>query len=60
MLLNVTVFLWYGAVIPWAEFGHNSVLATWRLVVLGMLVMLLRRLPWVFWNAQMDSPDRRV
>ncbi|POR30931.1 Na(+)/H(+) antiporter [Tolypocladium paradoxum] len=48
MLLNVAIFLWYGAVVPWAEFGHNPILSTWRLVALGILVLLLRRLPWVF------------
>lgn len=46
--LNVTVFLWYGAYLPWSGFAHSVPgLAAWRLVVLGVLV-LLRRLPWVF------------
>ncbi|KAM4060558.1 sodium/hydrogen exchanger family protein [Hirsutella rhossiliensis] len=50
MLLNVTIFLWYGASLPWSGFVHNSVplLSIGRLVVLGVLVLLLRRLPWVF------------
>ncbi|KAJ5111415.1 hypothetical protein N7532_001950 [Penicillium argentinense] len=48
MLLNVTIFLWYGAYLPWDLFGDNNVISTWRLVVLGLLVLLLRRLPWVF------------
>ncbi|KAF7553375.1 hypothetical protein G7Z17_g3657 [Cylindrodendrum hubeiense] len=48
MLLNVTIFLWYGAFLPWDEFGNSSVISTWRVVVLGLLVLLLRRLPWVF------------
>lgn len=64
MLLNVTIFLWYGAVIPWAEFGHNSVLSTWRLVVLGILVLLLRRLPWVFgmhrWIHQIEEVRQAI
>ncbi|KAJ5085070.1 hypothetical protein N7532_009841 [Penicillium argentinense] len=47
MLLNVTIFLWYGAYLPWDLFGDNNVISTWRLVVLGLLVLLLRRLPWV-------------
>ncbi|RJE20754.1 Na H antiporter [Aspergillus sclerotialis] len=46
MLLNVTIFLWFGAYLPWDLFGDNSVVSTWRLVFLGVLV-LLRRLPWV-------------
>lgn len=48
MLLNVTIFLWYGAYIPWYDFGHSSVVPIYRLVPLGILVLLLRRLPWVY------------
>ncbi|KAJ5337507.1 Cation/H+ exchanger [Penicillium italicum] len=64
MLLNVTIFLWYGAYIPWSHFGHNSVISTWRLVVLGILVLLLRRLPWVFgmhkWIPQIEEVRQAV
>ncbi|KJZ77830.1 hypothetical protein HIM_03007 [Hirsutella minnesotensis 3608] len=48
MLLNVSIFLWYGASLPWQLFGSNPVTSTWRLIVLGILVLLVRRLPWVF------------
>ncbi|KAG6310217.1 hypothetical protein E4U44_005788 [Claviceps purpurea] len=48
MLLNVSIFLWYGAYLPWDQFSHNAVVPVRRLVPLGLLVMLLRRLPWVF------------
>ncbi|KAL2016354.1 hypothetical protein VTK56DRAFT_3840 [Thermocarpiscus australiensis] len=48
MLLNVSIFMWYGAVCPWSEFRHNSVIPLYRLIVLGVLVLLFRRLPWVF------------
>ncbi|KAK5997871.1 Na(+)/H(+) antiporter [Cladobotryum mycophilum] len=48
MLLNVTIFLWYGAVIPWGLFQNNIVIHLYRLVPLGILVLLLRRLPWIF------------
>ncbi|KAJ5986721.1 hypothetical protein N7451_011086 [Penicillium sp. IBT 35674x] len=48
MLLNVSIFLWYGAYIPWDHFGDNSIISTRRLLILGALVLLLRRLPWVF------------
>lgn len=64
MLLNVTIFLWYGAYIPWDHFGNNSVISTWRLVVLGILVLLLRRLPWVFgmhkWISQIEEVRQAV
>ena len=48
MLLNVSIFIWFGAICPWAEFYHNNVISIWRLVILGILVLLLRRPPIVF------------
>lgn len=48
MLLNVSIFMWYGAVCPWSSFLRNDVIPLYRLVPLGILVLLLRRLPWVF------------
>ncbi|KAF1961053.1 hypothetical protein CC80DRAFT_436568 [Byssothecium circinans] len=45
MLLNVSIFMWFGAVCPWAEFAHNSVIPIYRLIFLGILVLLLRRPP---------------
>ncbi|KAI9932407.1 hypothetical protein MW887_009920 [Aspergillus wentii] len=64
MLLNVTIFLWYGAYLPWDHFGDNSVISIWRLVVLGALVLLLRRLPWVFgmhkWIYQIEEVRQAI
>lgn len=40
--------MWYGAVCPWEKFLANDVVPLPRLVALGILVLLLRRLPWVF------------
>ncbi|KAF2810671.1 uncharacterized protein BDZ99DRAFT_519360 [Mytilinidion resinicola] len=48
MLLNVAVFIWFGAVCPWYSFAHNNVIPIYRLIFLGILVLLLRRLPIVF------------
>lgn len=45
MLLNVTIFLWYGAVCPWQLFANNNVIPISRLIPLGILILLLRRLP---------------
>ena len=45
MLLNVSIFLWFGVVCPWDGFAHNPVIPIYRLVALGILVLLLRRLP---------------
>lgn len=64
MLLNVTIFLWYGASLPWGSFDGNSLTPTWRLVVLGLLVLLLRRLPWIFgmhrWIHQIEEAKQAV
>ncbi|OIW27537.1 hypothetical protein CONLIGDRAFT_436831 [Coniochaeta ligniaria NRRL 30616] len=48
MLLNVSIFMWYGAVCPWSSFVHNSVIPIYRLIPLGIMVLLFRRLPWVY------------
>jgi NhaP-type Na+/H+ or K+/H+ antiporter len=48
MLLNVAIFMWFGAVCPWAEFYHNTVIPIQRLIFLGILVLLLRRPPIIF------------
>ncbi|KAI1340850.1 Sodium/hydrogen exchanger family-domain-containing protein [Xylariaceae sp. FL0016] len=45
MILNVAIFIWLGAVCPWHLFAENSVISLPRLVALGILVLLLRRLP---------------
>ena len=41
----MSIFLWYGAVAPWASFTGNNIMRSSRLVLLGCLVLLLRRLP---------------
>lgn len=48
MLLNLAIFVWFGAVCPWALFAHNDIVPIYRLVVLGILILLFRRLPIVF------------
>lgn len=48
MLLNLSVFMWFGAVCPWSSFLHNDVIPIHRLIFLGILILLLRRLPIVF------------
>ncbi|KAI2784010.1 Sodium/hydrogen exchanger family-domain-containing protein [Daldinia loculata] len=45
MLLNVTIFMWYGAVCPWHSFIANSIIPIYRLIPLGILILLFRRLP---------------
>jgi sodium/hydrogen antiporter len=48
MLLNLSIFIWFGAVCPWESFRTNSVVSIYHLVVLGILILLLRRLPILF------------
>ena len=59
MLLNISVFAWYGAVAPWADFRTNDVIPLWRLIILGILILLLRRVPMVmlFWRHLKEIDD---
>ncbi|KAF2165130.1 hypothetical protein M409DRAFT_67414 [Zasmidium cellare ATCC 36951] len=59
MLLNVAIFMWFGAVCPWHKFVDNSVIPIYRLIPLGILVLLFRRLPMMFafqkWVHQVET-----
>lgn len=48
MLLNLAVFVWFGAVCPWDMFNDSDIVPIYRLVPLGILILLFRRLPAVF------------
>lgn len=48
MLLNLAVFMWFGAVCPWSSFLNNSVIPVYRLIFLGILILLVRRMPIIF------------
>ena len=58
MLLNLSIFMWFGAVCPWASFVHNDVIPVYRLIFLGILILLFRRLPvvlalhWKIWQIE--------
>jgi hypothetical protein len=45
MLLNLSVFIWYGAICPWVLFRVNDVIPIYRLILLGVLILLFRRVP---------------
>ncbi|TQB73977.1 hypothetical protein MPDQ_005308 [Monascus purpureus] len=45
MLLNLAIFMWFGAVCPWSEFRHNDIIPILRLIFLGILILLARRMP---------------
>ncbi|KAI2615014.1 Sodium/hydrogen exchanger family-domain-containing protein [Hypoxylon sp. NC1633] len=46
--LNVAIFMWYGLVCPWNLFVENDTIPFSHLIMLGVLILLLRRLPYIF------------
>ncbi|KAE8134034.1 putative Na/H antiporter [Aspergillus pseudotamarii] len=48
MLLNLAIFMWFGAVCPWSSFLNNSIIPIYRLIFLGVLILLVRRMPIIF------------
>ncbi|KAL8728244.1 MAG: hypothetical protein Q9166_005547 [cf. Caloplaca sp. 2 TL-2023] len=48
MLLNYAVFAWFGAVCPWSLFAQSEVIPIYRLISLGILVLLFRRIPMIY------------
>lgn len=49
MLLNLSIFLWFGSICPWGSFVSNDgIISIYRLIFLGVLILLFRRLPVVF------------
>lgn len=47
-LLNVAIFMWYGVVCPWNLFWENDTISFSHLIILGVLILALRRLPYIF------------
>lgn len=46
LLINLAFFVYFGTIIPFDSFNDSSIgLSAWRLVVLGLLVLLFRRIP---------------
>jgi len=46
LLLNVGYFLYFGTIIPWADYNNKELgLDWWRLVILGLVIVFLRRIP---------------
>ncbi len=48
MLLNLSIFIWFGAVCPWSSFVHNDIIPIYRLIALGILILLFRRVPIIY------------
>lgn len=48
MIFNTAIFMYIGALIPWNDYSNGALgLSGWRVVVLGICVILLRRMPWM-------------
>lgn len=46
LLLNLTFFVYFGAIVPWPDFNNSALgLNVWRLVVLAIVIIFLRRIP---------------
>ncbi|EJT49251.1 Na+/H+ exchanger AnNHA1 [Trichosporon asahii var. asahii CBS 2479] len=46
LLFNCACFIYIGAIIPFKDFGNAAFhLSVWRLIVLAILILLLRRMP---------------
>ncbi|KAK2052508.1 Na+/H+ antiporter [Colletotrichum caudatum] len=44
-MLNLVIFMWLGARCPWSTFWDGEFIDPWRLALIGLGVMLFRRLP---------------
>ena len=45
MLLNLSIFMWIGAIAPWPQFLNHDTISFYRLLALGILILLFRRIP---------------
>ncbi|KAL8826205.1 MAG: hypothetical protein Q9191_003944, partial [Dirinaria sp. TL-2023a] len=46
LLLNLAYFVYFGSIIPWAQYNAPEIgLTPWRLVVIALLVVFFRRIP---------------
>ncbi|KAF2238851.1 hypothetical protein EV356DRAFT_439805 [Viridothelium virens] len=46
LLINLAFFVYFGTIIPWAQFNADVIgLSAWRLVVIGLFVIFFRRIP---------------
>ncbi|KAL6452071.1 NHA1 Na(+)/H(+) antiporter [Candida maltosa Xu316] len=57
LLLNLSFFVYFGAIVPWPQFNNSAIgLDVWRLIVLAFVIIFLRRLPAVV-ALQPFTPD---
>lgn len=46
LLLNMSFFVYFGAIVPWEQFNNPEIgISAWKLVIIAILIILFRRLP---------------
>lgn len=46
LLLNLSFFVYFGAIVPWPDFNNAEIgLNVWRLIILALVIIFLRRMP---------------
>lgn len=46
IFLNISYFIYFGTIIPWDQFNnHHLGLDVWRLIIIGIVFLTLRRIP---------------
>lgn len=46
LLLNYAYFIYFGAIVPWSQFNNGDIgCNVWRLIILAIVVIFLRRIP---------------
>lgn len=45
-LLNMSYFVYFGAIVPWDQFNNADIgISIWKLIIIAILVILFRRIP---------------
>lgn len=46
LLLNLSFFVYFGAIVPWEQFNRSELgLDVWRLILIAIVIIFLRRIP---------------
>lgn len=46
LLLNLSFFVYFGSIVPWPDFNNSELgLNVWRLIILAIVIIFLRRIP---------------
>lgn len=56
VFLNICYFIYFGSIVPWEQFNNHILgLDAWRLVILSLVFIFLRRFPAVILNYKFNS-----